>query len=216
MSSAQVLKPGERARFEEVPSSVLEGDWKVTAAKEWRRLEHITALECEGFVCRVRQLARKCSNFGCRHVILGDNLGAVSAWVTGRSSRFAIRRRMLEAAACCVAFNLQVYCRWIPGEANPADEPNRRFDQKSEHHGSKFIRDHSGSSEMHEQPGELGGSGDEEISDGQRGATVASSGPRHGVDPGEVSALGPLAEAAAKTAARAARKRQVVFAGPIG
>ncbi|CAK0803561.1 unnamed protein product [Prorocentrum cordatum] len=127
-SAADVTAEGTLTHFEEVPAARLLADpWAVAAARRWRRAAAIHVLEAEGARWAVRRLARNSQLHGHRHLILGDNLGAVCACEKGRAAHFALNVVCREICAISIAAGMQLRFRWIPSELNPGDAPSRRF-----------------------------------------------------------------------------------------
>ena len=122
--------PGEPTRFgpgnrEWTSAVVREAEWVVAHAYRFHMVRPIAELEafalCHGVLwwCRTSAPDRRLS-------VLVDSQAVGGAVAKGRSSsplNWACRR--LAALSLCHGVTLRV--RWVPSEANPADEPSRRY-----------------------------------------------------------------------------------------
>lgn len=117
MSAVQFLAVGAREGFPEVPRLLYEKpDWKVIAAKKWRRLEKILPLEAEAAVFLVRALGRVTRGRGVQVLALSDSMAWVCAATKGRSSTWSVGRRCRELCALSLALESKVVYLWIPSE----------------------------------------------------------------------------------------------------
>ena len=101
--------------------------WQVVVATPWRAIEHINSYELRSSSTALRWLLSHPGVTGKRVMLLSDSQVAVGCMSKGRSSSHVLLRRMRNIASHVMASGIHVYCRWIPSELNPADEPSRRF-----------------------------------------------------------------------------------------
>ena len=102
-------------------------NWQVVLAAPWRALEHINSYELRSSSTAIRWLLSHPGTIGTRVMLLSDSQVAVGCMAKGRTSSHVLLRRMRSIASHVLASGINVYCRWIPSELNPADEPSRRF-----------------------------------------------------------------------------------------
>jgi hypothetical protein len=102
-------------------------DWQVVLAARWRALEHINSYELRSSSTAIRWLLSHPGTTGTRVMLLSDSQVAVGCMAKGRTSSHVLLRRMRSIASHVLASGINMYCRWIPSELNPADEPSRRF-----------------------------------------------------------------------------------------
>lgn len=114
-------------RFLEVDTAhVLLSEWRVVAARRWRRRDR--NLEAVALVWGSRSLGRGPWAHNRRHLVLGDNMAVVCAASKGRAAHFPLLRACRALAATSIACSMRVSLRWLPSEINPADAPSRRFE----------------------------------------------------------------------------------------
>ena len=101
--------------------------WQVVLAVRWRAMEHINSYELRSSSTAIRWLLSHPKTIGTRVMLLSDSQVAIGCMAKGRTSSHVLLRRMRSIASHVLASGVHVYCRWIPSELNPADEPSRRF-----------------------------------------------------------------------------------------
>jgi hypothetical protein len=112
-----------------VRAAVQSLSWFCIVSAPWRgHNEHISSLELRAASVALRNLVSRPSCCGKRVLLLTDSTNVAGALTKGRSSSPMLLRRLRAIAAFSLAWDLQVFCRWIPSGANPADEPSRRFE----------------------------------------------------------------------------------------
>ena len=116
------------AAFPEVSKEILEeGVWHDVVASPWKFVEPICMLEARAGLLVVRRLARSTQNFGRKHLVLGDSMGAILSYSKGRASDFRLLCMNRRIAALSVAANFKIHWRWLSSERNPSDQASRRF-----------------------------------------------------------------------------------------
>lgn len=126
LSDPAALLLGRDAKFQEVGLvRIQRHEWGKKIAGRWSRSEAIHGVE--GSACSLwsRRSPRCTSNFGKRHLGLGDNMAVVCSLAKGRASDFPLLHSCRVTFAVALAADMLVTCRWIPSEANPADGPSR-------------------------------------------------------------------------------------------
>ena len=127
------FRPSQGDRIAEqvpLPAEWDDVDWTVKMARPWRG-DMIQAVgELQAAELAFELSARRVSNFGCRQLALLDARSAIGAIAKGRSSAWAFLRILRRIAALSLATGIQWCPRWIPGEAQPADEASRRYQPK--------------------------------------------------------------------------------------
>ena len=116
---------------ESVEELVQQRDWSVILASRWRRDEHINVLELRAVHTAVRWALSYPLTFGCRIRILSDSKVTIGCVSKGRSSSASLLRRMRCLSASLLAAGVGVDLQYVPSALNPADEPSRRFQNKS-------------------------------------------------------------------------------------
>ena len=87
--------------------------------------------------------------WGRKHLIIGDNMGAILAISKGRCHDASTLMLLRKAAALTLCCGVLAVCRWIPSECNEADEISRSAETSgslswagcgpgSSHSGEKF------------------------------------------------------------------------------
>lgn len=124
-------------------------EWSVIVSAPWRYPEHdntlhdpehINILEAKAVSTALRWATSCRHSFGSRLLVWSDSFVVCSALRKGRSSSFPMLRNLRSIMALLFAHDVLLYCNWIPTEVNPADEPSRRFPQRSSspHHHLPF------------------------------------------------------------------------------
>jgi len=101
--------------------------WATITSSPWRSAEHINIKEMRAGFTAVRWLSTLPSAFSSRAVLLTDSTVACAILSKGRSSSFSLLKVMRLVASVVLAFDIQVFPRWIPSQLNPADAPSRAF-----------------------------------------------------------------------------------------
>ena len=107
--------------------------WTVACAYPWKRSEHINVLELRAILQCLEWRARSAAFHSCRFLHLSDSQICLAVLAKGRSSSRKINRLLRKVGALCVALNLYPLWAWIASRLNPADEPSRRYEPKTEH-----------------------------------------------------------------------------------
>ena len=102
--------------------------WTTIVAAEFRFDEPINILECRAVETAITWVLSFPSSIGVRLLLWCDNTVVVFAARKGRSSKFALLRRLRRLAAMMLATGLQLHINWIPTEVNPSDRPSRKYD----------------------------------------------------------------------------------------
>ena len=106
--------------------------WATIVSSPWRVAsntgpEHINVLELRAITTAMRWVLSSPSSIGRRVLVFTDSTVAALAISKGRSSSFQILRRLRYLSSLILASGLQLFCRWLPSELNPADGPSRAF-----------------------------------------------------------------------------------------
>lgn len=106
--------------------------WATIVSSPWRVSsnsgpEHINVLELRAITTALRWVLSSPSSPGRRVLLFTDSTVAALAVSKGRSSSFQILRRLRYLSSLVLASGLQLFCRWLPSELNPADGPSRAF-----------------------------------------------------------------------------------------
>lgn len=99
--------------------------WSTIVSSAWRAPEHINVLELRSLTTAVRWVLTSPHAIGHRLLSLCDSQVVVHSVSKGRSSSFQILRRLRYLTSLVLASGLQLFMRWIPSAANPADHPSR-------------------------------------------------------------------------------------------
>ena len=153
-------RPWRRRRgFPEVPTKLLEKDsWHTILSKPWFRDEHITLLEARTGRLVCKSLGRSVGNRNKKHLILGDSMGSILAFLKGRSGDYRMLGCCKSVAAYTVALNCKFKWRWVVSEVNHADAPSRMFEPsapKRARHGRKYVPSSSSTCNHLAHSGEL-------------------------------------------------------------
>ena len=122
----EVSEAGEGV-VEPVPEAIWGGSWTRITSRRWKpgRKESQVILEGKAAVWTMKHLTRSLSNFGRRHVMIGDALSIVLALTKGRSSVARMLKLTRIWAAFALASGIQATVRWVPSERNAADSASR-------------------------------------------------------------------------------------------
>jgi hypothetical protein len=103
--------------------------WSTIVSSPWTKgEEHINSYELRSATTAIRwTLSFPQSLPHRRLLLLSDSQVAVGCLTKGRSSSHNLLKRLRTISSLLLASGLQLFCRWIPSESNPADEPSRRF-----------------------------------------------------------------------------------------
>jgi hypothetical protein len=99
--------------------------WATIISSPWRRAEHINVLELRALRASVRWATSFPGSVGSRIVAWVDSSVVYFAARKGRSSAFKLLAQMRPLSALLLATGVNLACKWIPTEVNPADEPSR-------------------------------------------------------------------------------------------
>ena len=120
------LGPTSTQHFASLPSH----RWSTIVSTPWSSLdtpEHINVLEIRAVTTALRWVLSSPSSIRRRLLVFTDSSVAALAISKGRSSSFQILRRLRYLSSLVLAAGLQLFCRWLPSELNPADGPSRSF-----------------------------------------------------------------------------------------
>jgi hypothetical protein len=114
--------------FARIPSH----NWSTIISSPWRESlstprEHINVLELRAVTTSLRWVLSSPYSIRRRLLVFSDSTVVADAVSKGRSSSFQILRRLRYFSSLVLACGLQLYCRWLPSELNPADGPSRAF-----------------------------------------------------------------------------------------
>lgn len=112
-------------------------DGRVLARGTWGPLDaqmHITVKEMEAVLRALR--SQESELRGRRVLVLCDNAAVVRIIAKGSSKSPELMQRMRELFRWAVDQGVQLYAKWVPTDANPADAPSRRLDV----HGQQLCR----------------------------------------------------------------------------
>ena len=101
--------------------------WHVGLAYRFKHREHINVLELRALVGTFEWRLRSAAFTKCRALHLTDSIVALSVSVKGRSSSRMLNRLLRRFAALQCAAGIYPILGWVESEANPADEPSRRY-----------------------------------------------------------------------------------------
>jgi hypothetical protein len=99
--------------------------WTTLVSSGWSVPEHINVLELRAVSTAIRWVLSSPHSIGRRLLCLSDSQVVVFAVSKGRSSSFQLLRRLRYVSSLVLAAGLQLFMRWIPSAANPADHPSR-------------------------------------------------------------------------------------------
>ena len=105
--------------------------WHAFLSRPWAFKEHISALESRAALAGLQYTLSKPYAVRHTHISLIDNMTVVLALSKGRSSCPGLSAVCRRWAARLLACDGQAISRRIASEANPSDEPSRRFDGRS-------------------------------------------------------------------------------------
>ena len=91
----------------------------------WDASEHINIQEVRVVSMLYRFLGRDYLQWGRRHLSFADSLVTIGALRKGRSGSLPLLRLVRRCAACALAYDMHVVCRWVPTKVNWADWPSR-------------------------------------------------------------------------------------------
>ena len=121
--------------FEEVsPQLVQQSSWKLGHVTPMSDAEPIHIKEMRGLMAVVRRRVRNQSCWDQRLLVLGDNLGLMSALSKGRCQNPQLLMLMRRASAALLASGCRIYGRWVCSELNPSDGPSRIFEARRASH----------------------------------------------------------------------------------
>ena len=119
-----------RKDFLEVPARLLlESPWLVEISRGWRSRPVTHEGEARAGVGAAELESSRSGNCGRRQLLVGDNLGMVLAFERKRAHAFPVLVQIRRLAALELAKLWRFSHRWVPSEANPADEVSRIVDE---------------------------------------------------------------------------------------
>jgi hypothetical protein len=103
--------------------------WSTIVSSPWTKgEEHINSYELRSATTAIRWALSFPQSVPHRRLLLvSDSQVAVGCLTKGRSSSHILLRRLRTISSLLLSSGLRLFCRWIPTEINPADEPSRRF-----------------------------------------------------------------------------------------
>ena len=102
--------------------------WNHVISEPWKlHAEHISALECRGYLLALKWRSRNVTKHSKRFVHLLDSMAALGGFVKHRSPSSSLHYLMQRASALELAMDARPVLGYCRSHRNPADLPSRQF-----------------------------------------------------------------------------------------